>query len=194
MFTPLFEGLRAEGVKVSIREYLTLLEAMERGLAGTDIDTFYHLSRATLVKDETKYDAFDRVFARVFKGLEALSKATGAVEETDLPEEWLRQLADRMFTDEEKAEIEALGGFEKLMETLKERLKEQQGRHQGGNKWIGTGGTSPYGAYGYNPAGIRIGQHESRHRRAVKEMVSAMSSSSSAPVRANRRSLRMAMR
>ncbi|XWN30398.1 MAG: VWA domain-containing protein [Devosia sp.] len=168
MFTPLFEGLRAEGVKVSIREYLTLLEAMDAGLAEGDIDAFYHLSRAILVKDETEIDTFDRVFARVFKGLEALSEATGAVEETELPEEWLRQLADRMFTEEEKAKIEALGGFEALMETLRQRLKEQEGRHQGGSKWIGTAGTSPFGAYGYNPEGVRIGQHESRHRRAVK--------------------------
>ncbi|MEO1102588.1 MAG: VWA domain-containing protein, partial [Pseudomonadota bacterium] len=168
MFTPLFEGLRAEGVPVSLREYLTLLEAMEKGLAGTDVETFYHLARAILVKDETRIDAFDRVFARVFNGLEALSDESDATHRREIPDEWLKALADRLFTEEEKAQIEALGGFDKLMETLRQRLAEQEGRHQGGNKMIGTGGTSPFGAYGYNPEGVRIGQHESRHRRAVK--------------------------
>ncbi|MBJ3778229.1 vWA domain-containing protein [Acuticoccus mangrovi] len=168
MFTPLFEGLRQEGVPVSLREYLALLEAMEAGLAEADIETFYHLARAILVKDETKIDAFDRVFAKVFRGLEALSGASEGVETVDLPEEWLRALADRLFTEEEKREVEALGGFDKLMETLRQRLAEQEGRHEGGSKWIGTKGTSPFGAYGYNPEGVRIGQHESRHRRAVK--------------------------
>ncbi|MEM9223305.1 MAG: VWA domain-containing protein [Pseudomonadota bacterium] len=171
MFTPLFEGLRQEGVPVSLREYLTLLEAMETGLAGTDVETFYHLARAILVKDETKIDAFDRVFSRVFKGLEALSDdgADGeGVEPQELPQEWLRALAERLLSEEEKAKIEALGGFDKLMETLRQRLAVQQDRHQGGSKWIGTGGTSPFGANGYNPEGVRIGQHGSRHRRAVK--------------------------
>ncbi|ORE91996.1 vWA domain-containing protein [Acuticoccus yangtzensis] len=167
MFTPLFEGLRAEGVPVSLREYLTLLEAMKDGLGDGDVETFYYLARATLVKDETKIDAFDRVFGRVFKGLSALSDAPDGVDVAELPEEWLKLLADRVFTPEEKAAIEALGGFEKLMETLKERLKEQEGRHQGGNKWIGTGGTSPFGHGGYNPEGVRIGG-PGRHRRAVK--------------------------
>ncbi|WP_420391525.1 vWA domain-containing protein [Acuticoccus sp.] len=168
MFTPLFEGLRQEGVPVSLREYLALLEGMRDGMAGDDIETFYYLARAALVKDETKIDAFDRVFGRVFKGLEALSDAAPGVDVTEIPEEWLRSLADRVFSAEEKAQIEALGGFEKLMETLRQRLEEQKGRHQGGNKWIGTGGTSPFGADGYNPEGVRIGQHKSRHRRAVK--------------------------
>ncbi|UOM33157.1 VWA domain-containing protein [Acuticoccus sp. I52.16.1] len=167
MFTPLFEGLRAEGVPVSLREYLTLLQAMHGGLADDDIETFYYLARAALVKDETKIDAFDRVFARVFQGLQSLSEAGDTVDVAQLPEEWLRALADRVFTEEEKAQIEALGGFEKLMETLRERLQEQQGRHQGGNKWIGTGGTSPFGHGGYNPEGVRIGG-PGRHRRAVK--------------------------
>ena len=168
MFTPLFEGLRKEGVPVSLREYLSLLEAMEKGLAGTDIETFYHLARAILVKDETKLDAFDRVFGRVFKGLEALSESPDGLAAQDLPEEWLRALAERVFSAEEMAKIEALGGFDKLMETLRQRLAEQEGRHEGGNKWIGTRGTSPFGANGFNPEGVRIGQHESRHRRAVK--------------------------
>ncbi|RAI04063.1 VWA domain-containing protein [Acuticoccus sediminis] len=167
MFTPLFEGLRKEGVPVSLREYLTLLEAMQGGLADDDIETFYYLARSTLVKDETKIDAFDRVFGRVFQGLQSLSEAADGVDVAELPEEWLRALADRVFTEEEKAQIEALGGFEKLMETLRQRLEEQKGRHQGGNKWIGTGGTSPFGHGGYNPEGVRIGG-PGRHRRAVK--------------------------
>ena len=167
MFTPLFEGLRAEGVPVSLREYLTLLEATEAGLADGEIETFYHLARAALVKDETRIDAFDRVFGRVFKGVSSVSEALDGVAEQELPEEWLKALAERYFTEEEKAEIEALGGFDKLMETLRERLAEQQGRHQGGSKWIGTGGTSPFGHGGYNPEGVRIGG-PGKHRRAVK--------------------------
>jgi uncharacterized protein with von Willebrand factor type A (vWA) domain len=168
MFTPLFQGLRDEGVPVSLREYLALLEAMHEGLAGTDVETFYHLARAILVKDETKIDAFDRVFARVFEGLTAVSADGGEVAPQALPEDWLKALAERLFTEDEKAEIEALGGFEALMERLKARLAEQEGRHEGGSRMIGTAGTSPFGAYGYNPEGVRIGQHEGRHRRAVK--------------------------
>ncbi|WP_108658458.1 vWA domain-containing protein [Acuticoccus kandeliae] len=168
MFTPLFEGLREEGVPVSLREYLALLEAMEKGLDDTDIETFYHLARTILVKDETKIDAFDRVFGRVFHGIAALSEAEDGVDVVDLPEEWLRKLAERVLSAEEMAKIEALGGFDALMETLRKRLAEQEGRHQGGSKWIGTAGTSPFGAYGFNPEGVRIGQAESRHRRAVK--------------------------
>ena len=169
MFTKFFLELREAKVPVSLREYLTLLEAMDAGLVMYDIEAFYHLSRATLVKDERNIDKFDQVFGRVFKGLEAVGgPAAEGAEVRDLPEEWLRRLAEKHLSPEERAEIEALGGFEKLMETLRERLKEQQGRHQGGSKWIGTAGTSPFGAYGYNPEGVRIGQHESRHRRAVK--------------------------
>jgi hypothetical protein len=168
MFTPLFEGLRQEGVPVSLREYLVLLEAMEKGLAGTDVETFYHLARATLVKDETKIDAFDRVFARVFEGISAVEGGTAALEPHEIPAEWLTALAERLFTEEEKAQVEAMGGFEALMEQLRKRLEEQEARHEGGSKMIGTGGTSPFGAYGYNPEGVRIGQHKSRHRRAVK--------------------------
>lgn len=168
MFTPLFEGLRREGVPVSVREYLTLLEAMRAGLSGTDIEAFYHLARAILVKDETKIDAFDRVFSRVFEGvLEAPDVAQG-VEPREIPAQWLRSLAEAIFTREEKEKIEALGGFDALMDALKERLAAQERRHEGGSKWIGTRGTSPFGAHGYNPEGVRIGQGESRHRRAVK--------------------------
>ncbi|MEO1471381.1 MAG: VWA domain-containing protein, partial [Pseudomonadota bacterium] len=167
MFLDLFLGLRAAGVPVSLREHLTLLEAMQAGLAEFEIDAFYTLSRAALVKDERHLDRFDRVFAQVFRGLEAVGGAEGP-DVRALPTEWLRRLAEKHLSDEEKALVESLGGFDKLMETLAERLREQQGRHQGGSKWIGTAGTSPFGAYGYNPEGVRIGQAESRHRRAVK--------------------------
>lgn len=167
MFLPFFLELKAAKVPVSLREYLSLLEGMEAGLVTFDVEGFYYLARATLVKDERHIDRFDQVFSQVFKGLEAVS-GEGAVDVADLPEEWLRRLAEKHLSDEEKKLVESLGGFEKLMETLKQRLEEQKGRHQGGSKWIGTAGTSPFGAYGYNPEGVRIGQDESRHRRAVK--------------------------
>ena len=168
MFIPFFLKLKEVRIPVSLREYLSLMEAMEAGLVDYDIEGFYHLARTVLVKDERHYDRFDVAFADFFKGLEAVSGLPDGVEEQTIPEEWLRKMAEKHLSKEEMAEIESLGGFDKLMETLKERLKEQQGRHQGGNKWIGTAGTSPFGAYGYNPEGVRIGQNESRHRRAVK--------------------------
>ena len=168
MFLNLFFGLKEAKVPVSLREHLTLIEAMDAGLVIYDVEEFYFLARSALVKDERHLDRFDRVFAQVFKGLETVSGTPEGVEEMPLPEEWLRKMAEKFLTDEEKAEVEALGGWEKLMETLKQRLEEQKGRHQGGSKWIGTAGTTPFGAYGYNPEGVRIGQHESRHRRAVK--------------------------
>ena len=164
MFINFFLELKQAGVPVSIKEYLTLMGAMEKGCADYDVNRFYYLSRSALVKDERNLDKFDRVFGHVFKGLEP---PEGEMQ-VELPEEWLRKLAELHLTDEEKAQIEAMGGWEKLMETLRQRLAEQKGRHQGGNKWVGTAGRSPYGAYGYNPEGVRIGQHESRHRRAVK--------------------------
>jgi uncharacterized protein with von Willebrand factor type A (vWA) domain len=164
MFLTFFTELRAAKIPVTLREYLTLLEALDRDLADQKVEDFYYLSRSCLVKDERNLDKFDRVFGQVFKGLESLGQA---LEKAEIPEEWLRKLAERYLTEEEKAEIEAMG-WEKLLETLKERLKEQKGRHQGGNKWIGTAGTSPYGAYGYNPEGIRIGQDGNRNFRAVK--------------------------
>lgn len=167
MFIPFFLELKAAKVPVSLREYLSLLEGMEAQLVDYDVEGFYYLARATLVKDERHIDRFDRVFSHVFRGVEAVS-GEGAVDVADLPEEWLRRLAEKHLTDEEKKLVEALGGFDKLMETLRQRLEEQKGRHQGGSKWIGTAGTSPFGAYGYNPEGVRIGQHESRNRRAVK--------------------------
>ncbi len=164
MFVTLFQELKAAGLPVSLGEYLTLLKAVDADLAGRRVEDFYYLSRTALVKDERHLDRFDRVFGHVFKGLENVADAANA----EIPEEWLAKLAEKFLSEEEKAQIKAMGGWDKLMETLRERLAEQKGRHQGGSKWIGTAGTSPFGAYGYNPEGIRIGQHESRHRRAVK--------------------------
>ncbi len=164
MFINFFLTLRQAGVPASLREYLTLLEAMDREIPAYRVDDFYYLSRSCLVKDERNLDKFDRVFGQIFKGLEADDQSIAA----EIPDEWLRALAEKVLTAEEKAEIEALGGWEKLMETLRKRLAEQQGRHEGGSKWIGTAGTSPFGAYGYNPEGIRIGQDGNRHNRAVK--------------------------
>ncbi|HEY4192756.1 MAG TPA: VWA domain-containing protein [Mesorhizobium sp.] len=167
MFIPFFLELKAAKIPVSLREYLSLLEGLEAGLVDYDAEGFYYLARAALVKDERHIDRFDRVFAHFFKGVEALA-GEGAVDVPDLPEDWLRKLAEKHLSDEEKKLVEALGGFDRLMETLKQRLEEQKERHQGGSKWIGTAGTSPFGAYGYNPEGVRIGQQESRNRRAVK--------------------------
>ncbi|ESZ18653.1 vWA domain-containing protein [Mesorhizobium sp. L48C026A00] len=167
MFIPFFLELKAARVPVSLREYLSLLEGLEAGLVDYDVEGFYYLARSALVKDERHIDRFDQVFSHIFMGVEALA-GENPVDVENIPEEWLRRLAEKHLTDEEKKLVEALGGFEKLMETLKKRLEEQKGRHQGGSKWIGTGGTSPFGAYGYNPEGVRIGQHESRNRRAVK--------------------------
>src|SRR5688500_2914613 len=164
MLVSFFHELKSAGVPVTLREYLTLMEAMEADLAGRRVEDFYYLSRAALVKDERNLDKFDRVFGHVFKGLELLSDAA----EADIPAEWLKKLTDRFFTEEEKKQIEAMGGLDKLIEELKKRLAEQKARHQGGSKWIGTGGTSPFGAHGYNPAGVRIGQDAGRHGRAVK--------------------------
>lgn len=169
MFIGFFLALRAAGIKASLREYLTLQEAMRAGLGEYDIDTFYYLARAALVKDERHIDKFDKVFAESFKGaLSPEPAGPDGVEARELPEEWLRLLAEKNLTEEEKAEIEALGGFEKLMETLRRRLEEQKNRHQGGSKWIGTAGTSPFGANGFNPEGVRIGQKKGRNRSAVK--------------------------
>ncbi len=165
MFLNFFNQLRDAKVPVTLKEYLALIEAMDRNVIDMDVEDFYYLSRTALVKDERNLDKFDKVFGHVFKGLDSLADAVNV---QDLPEEWLRKMTEKFLTDEEKAEIEAMGGFEKLMETLKERLEEQKKRHEGGNKWIGTGGTSPFGANGYNPEGVRIGQEKSRHRRAVK--------------------------
>ena len=167
MFVPFFETLRRAGVPVSLREYLAFLAGLRAGLATYDTEAFYYLARTAMVKDERHLDRFDRAFAHSFQGLDRIPPEA-VLEAMDLPEDWLRKMAEKHLSDEEKAEIEALGGFDKLMDTLKERLKEQDSRHQGGNKWVGTAGTSPFGAYGYNPEGVRIGQDQSRHRKAVK--------------------------
>jgi len=167
MFLPFFDNLRANKVPVSLREYLAFLEGMKAGLVTYEIEGFYYLARTAMVKDERNLDKFDRAFSTSFEGLEAITMEQ-VLDAVDIPEEWLRKMAEKHLSAEEKAEIEALGGFDKLMETLKERLKEQEGRHQGGNKWVGTAGTSPFGAHGYNPEGVRIGQDKSRHQRAVK--------------------------
>ena len=165
MFVTFFHELKAAGVPVTLREYLTLMEAMDKALAGQRVEDFYYLSRAALVKDERNLDKFDCVFGHVFKGLATTAEA---IEADTIPAEWLRKLAEKYLTEEEKRQIEAMGGLDKLLETLRRRLSEQKGRHQGGNKWIGTAGTSPFGAYGYNPEGVRIGQDKSRNFRAVK--------------------------
>src|SRR3984957_13092130 len=164
MFTAFFHELKAAGVPVTLREYLTLMEAMEKDLAGRRVEDFYYLSRAALVKDERNLDKFDRVFGHVFKGLDLIEDALSA----EIPAEWLKKLTEKYLTEDEKKQIEAMGGLDKLLETLRKRLAEQKGRHQGGKKWIGTGGTSPFGAYGYNPEGVRIGQDTNRNFRAVK--------------------------
>ncbi len=164
MLVRFFFDLRAGGVPVTLSEFLALLEGLDARVATLSAEDFYQFARVCLVKDERHYDRFDRVFGEHFRGAEKLFTAFGA----ELPDEWLRALAERILDDEEKAQVAALGGWEKLMETLRHRLREQQGRHEGGNRWIGTAGTSPFGAGGYNPEGVRIGQAGSRHRRAVK--------------------------
>ena len=167
MFLPFFDNLRRHGVPVSLREYLSFLEGIVAGLVTYDVDGFYYLARVAMVKDERHLDRFDQAFASSFKGLETVTPEA-VIEALDLPEDWLRKLVEKNLSPEERAAVEALGGFDKLMEALKQRLEEQKGRHQGGSKWVGTAGTSPFGAYGYNPEGVRIGQKEGRHGRAVK--------------------------
>ena len=163
MLIDFFLKLKSHKLPVSIKEYLTLLEAMGKNVIGPSIDEFYYLSRAALVKDEANFDKFDRAFGEFWQGVETIPGI-----EAQIPLEWLLKQVELTLSDEEKKQIQALGGWEKLMETLRQRLEEQKGRHQGGSKWIGTGGTSPYGAYGYNPEGVRIGQEKSRNRSAVK--------------------------
>ena len=164
MFETFFHELRSAKVPVTLKEYLTLLEAVARCRRAVVSRISIISSRAALVKDERNLDRFDQVFAHVFKGLELTAEAI----EAEIPEEWLRRLGPAAPLRRGQGKIDELGGWDKIMEELKKRLAEQKERHQGGNKWIGTGGTSPFGAYGYNPAGMRIGQHESRHRRAIK--------------------------
>ncbi|MBM3927142.1 MAG: VWA domain-containing protein, partial [Sphingomonadales bacterium] len=163
MFLAFLDELRAAGIPASLKEHLLLLEALDREVIEETPEAFYYLARATYVKDEGLLDRFDQVFAKVFRGVATSYGVQGA----DIPEEWLKAVAERFLTPEEMAKIESLGSWDEIMETLKKRLDEQQGRHQGGNKWVGTGGTSPYGNSGYNPEGVRIGG-DSRHKRAIK--------------------------
>ncbi|MRX49622.1 VWA domain-containing protein [Paracoccus sp. S-4012] len=167
MFRPFLDALRREGVPVSLREYLNFLEGLGAGVAGWSVEGVYQFGRASLVKDERHIDRYDRAFAAAFAGLEAVP-VEALLDARELPREWLEKLAEKLLTPEEMAAVQGAGSFEALMEKLRQRLAEQQTRHQGGSKWIGTAGTSPFGAYGYNPEGVRIGQHESGHRRAVK--------------------------
>jgi len=167
MFLNFFIELRNIKVPVSLREYLSLLDCLDKNVISFKVENFYYLSRASLIKNEKHIDRFDLVFSKVFKGIEDIS-LEDLLNKVDIPKEWVKKLSEKFLTPEEMEEIKSLGGFDKLMETLKKRLSEQEKRHQGGNKWIGTAGTSPFGAYGYNPEGIRIGQDKSRHKKAIK--------------------------
>ncbi|MEH6786563.1 MAG: VWA domain-containing protein [Paracoccus sp. (in: a-proteobacteria)] len=167
MFIPFLDALRRQGVPVSLREWLDLMAGMQAGIAAGRVEDFYHFARLALVKDERHLDRFDRAFSESFSGLDRVPVEM-LVHEQAIPQDWLRKLAEKLLSDAEKAQIEAGGSFDTLMRRLRDRLAEQQSRHQGGNKWIGTAGTSPFGAHGYNPEGVRIGQDASRHRRAVK--------------------------
>jgi uncharacterized protein with von Willebrand factor type A (vWA) domain len=167
MLIDFFFTVKKYRVNASLRELLDLIHALEQQVVFADIDSFYHLAKLCLVKDETQFDKFDRAFSEYFEGVEQIDIFT-KLQQNNLPSDWLRKEFEKQLSEEEKAQIKALGGLDKLMETLAERLKEQQKRHAGGNKWVGTGGTSPFGAYGYNPEGVRIGQDHSRHRRATK--------------------------
>jgi hypothetical protein len=193
MFLPFFQTLREAGIPVSLREYLTFLEGMTAGIVTYDVEGFYYLARTSMIKDERHIDRFDRAFAAAFEGLDAIS-AGAVLDAIDLPEDWLRKMAEKHLSSEEQAEIKALGGFDKLMETLRERLAEQKGRHQGGSKWIGTNGTSPFGAHGYNPEGIRIGQDTSRHQRAVKVWDKREFANLDGDVQLGTRNIKMALR
>ncbi|MFS2109051.1 VWA domain-containing protein [Sphingomonas sp. Sphisp140] len=163
MFLSFLDELRAAGIPASLKEHLILLEALDRGVIEQTPEAFYYLARATYVKDEGLLDRFDQVFAKVFRGV----ATSYGVAPAEIPEEWLRAIAEKYLTPEEMAQIQSLGSWEEIMETLKKRIEEQHARHQGGSKWIGTGGTSPYGNSGYNPEGVRIGG-ESKHKRALK--------------------------
>ena len=167
MFLNFFIELRNVKVPVSLREYLSLLDCLDKNVISFKVVNFYYLSRAALIKNEKHIDRFDLVFSKVFKGIEDIS-LEDLLNKVDIPKEWVKKLSEKLLTPEEMEEIKSLGGFDKLMETLKKRLSEQEKRHQGGNKWIGTAGTSPFGAYGYNPEGVRIGQDKSRHKKAIK--------------------------
>jgi len=163
MLIDFFSTLRKHQLKVSVRELLDLINALEKQVIFADIDKFYQLSRMIMVKDEVHFDKFDRAFAEYFKGISAID-----LFDKDIPNDWLRKEIEKFLSEDEKAKLDALGSLDELLDTLQQRLKEQEKRHQGGNKWVGTGGTSPFGAYGYNPQGVRIGQDGNRHNRAAK--------------------------
>lgn len=190
MFIGFFILLKTYGLPVTLKEFLVLLEALQDGLADFKMENFYHLSRTILVKKEQHLDKFDQLFGHYFKGMEALPDDLFQ----EIPEDWLRKQIEKYLTEEEKAQIEAMGGLDALMERFKELMKEQHERHQGGNKWIGTGGTSPFGAFGYNPEGFRIGQNESRHRRAVKVWDKREFRNLDDNVELNTRNIKMALR
>jgi len=189
MLIDFFCKIREYKVPCTLRELLDLLRALEQGVVFANIDDFYSLSRTVLVKDEAHFDKFDRAFADYFKGVASLE-----LDLSEIPEDWLKKHFEKQLSDEEKAKIESLGGLDKLMETLAERLKEQEKRHQGGNKWIGTGGTSPFGAYGYNPEGVRIGQDASRHRKATKVWDKRQFKNLDANVEIGTRNMKVALR
>ncbi len=189
MLIDFFYTLRKYRVKTSLRELLDLLSALDKQVVFADIEAFYFLSRTIMVKDETQYDRFDRAFADYFDGVQSID-----IFDNEIPEEWLRKVFEKQLTEEEKAQIKALGGLDKLMETLKKRLEEQKERHQGGNKWIGTGGTSPFGAYGYNPEGVRIGQDGNRNFSAAKVWDKREFKNLSSDVELGTRNIKMALR
>ncbi|MEG3759736.1 VWA domain-containing protein [Pseudoalteromonas carrageenovora] len=168
MLIAFFFKLREYRLPVSLRELLDLINALKKGVIFADVDAFYHLARTIMVKDETHFDRFDKAFSDYFSGIADLDLLESLKQQHNLPEDWLRKEFEKHLSDEEKAQLKAMGGLDELMKTLKERLEEQQKRHAGGNKWVGTGGTSPFGAYGYNPEGVRIGQDGNRNRQAVK--------------------------
>ncbi len=167
LFINFFNELRASRIPVSLKEFISFLSALVQGFGEFDINEFYYVARTSLVKDERHLDRFDRVFGQIFSGIEKI-ELDDLFNSTKIPEEWIKKLAEKVLNEKEMSEVNSLGSFEKLMETLKKRLDEQEKRHQGGSKWIGTAGTSPFGAYGYNPEGVRIGQTESKYKKAVK--------------------------
>ncbi len=189
MLIGFFLHLKAARLPVSTREFLTLIEALAARVVSLSLDDFYHLARAALIKDEAQYDRYDLAFATYFRNVDALFDIRA-----EIPEEWLRKEFERLLSDEDKAKVEALGGWDKLMETLRKRLEEQKGRHAGGKRWIGTGGTSPFGAYGYNPEGARVGQASTGSRSAVKVWDERNFRNLDGDVELNTRNIKVALR
>lgn len=190
MFLDFFLLLKNNGLPVSLREYLLLLEALKKGHGQFSVEEFYFLAKAVMIKHENQLDRFDMLFGHYFKGTELINDK----DMWDIPDEWLRKELEKTLSEEEKAMIEALGGWDEMLKRFKELLEEQKERHQGGNRWIGTGGTSPFGAFGYNPMGYRIGQNESRHRRAIKVWDKRDFANLKSDVELNTRNIKMALR